>query len=271
MYLLRAALPTPVPLITSLCDAVTDSKRHPPLRAFSWLALLVTLLAMAICVRLGFWQLERAAEKTAYLATVEQTRQQAPAALSEVLSRPDPHLMPVTVSGYFNNDRNVLLDNRMYQQRAGYYVLTPFSTDQGQYLLVNRGWLERALERKFLPSIAPIEGHQTLTGHLYRPSQAFVLNHDIDSTENLLLVQAIDLAQLGEQLGLEFVPFEFRIDGEQALGEQQETLVRVWPQQVMGPNTHYGYAIQWFSFAAIALIVFVLASRRKPATSGEKN
>ncbi|MGM0571288.1 MAG: SURF1 family cytochrome oxidase biogenesis protein, partial [Pseudomonadota bacterium] len=36
-----------------------------------------------------------------------------------------------------------------------------------------------------------------------------------------------------------------------------------WEPDMMGPQTHYGYALQWFSLAAALIILTIIASYRK--------
>src|SRR5690606_41539448 len=61
--------------------------------------LLITLAALALCLNLGFWQLDRAEEKTALLASMESRGQLAPVPLEELLAMADPAHFPVQQIG----------------------------------------------------------------------------------------------------------------------------------------------------------------------------
>lgn len=231
---------------------------HPTLPA-----LLVTLLVVSLGVRLGVWQLTRAEEKRVWLAQIE-TRATTPQSLEALLAMDDPAHYPIRLQGEFDNTRNILLDNRIHQGRAGYHVLTPFRS-QGQWVLVNRGWIPGSASRDTLPTVTPATGDVIVQGHTYLySSKTFTLAEDDYDRPAVwpLRVQKVEMQALGEVLGVELAPFEIRV-AENARLDSEADFIRDWQDDVSGPERHQAYALQWFLLAAAALVVFIAASLRK--------
>ena len=124
----------------------------------SWVALLAMLTVVAVCLRLSWWQLQRAEEKQQWLATQEEKANQPAADLPSLLADPAPLHRQARISGELDNTRNVLLDNRIRNGVAGYHLLTPMQTRENHWVLINRGWLPRGLRREQLPERSPSSG-----------------------------------------------------------------------------------------------------------------
>ena len=231
----------------------------------SLLGLALTLLVIAVCLNLAWWQWQRAGEKREWLADQAEKAQAAPVSLAEALRLDDPQHRPVRVRGALDNRRSVLLDNRTYQGVAGYFLLTPLRTDQGQWVLINRGWLPRGADRARLPEVPRVEGPVALTGNVYQPSSQTLVLKDTPLPENQwpLRVQKVDFAAIGHRLGVELAPFEIRVAPDQPLGGTA-ALPRPWQDitAVMSPERHLAYALQWLGLAVAALIMYLIARLR---------
>ena len=80
-----------------------------------WAMTLLTLFAMALFMRLGYWQLERAGEKKQMIAALNAFTQQSPQ--SWVSSHPLPaQYQPLRVKGQFL-PAIFLLDNQHHQHQ----------------------------------------------------------------------------------------------------------------------------------------------------------
>lgn len=231
----------------------------------SLLGLALTLLVITLCLNLAWWQWQRAGEKREWLADQAEKARAAPVSLEQALALDDPRHRPVRVSGELNNRRSVLLDNRTYQGVAGYFLLTPLRTDQGQWVLINRGWLPRGADRAHLPEVPRVTGPVTIFGHVYRPSaKTFVLKETpLPENQWPLRVQKVDFAAIGHRLGVELAPFEIRVGPDQPL-DDAAALPRPWRDitTVMSPQRHQAYALQWLGLAMAALIMYLTARLR---------
>jgi surfeit locus 1 family protein len=241
-----------------------------PVRRFrpSLIALLATLVVVAVCLRLAFWQLERATVKARWQQEQSERSLHSPLSLDQLLVLAEPGNFPVEVRGRIDNSRSILLDNRVLDRVAGYHLLTPLRTEGGRWVLINRGWLPRGLDRNQLPDIPVIDGEVTVRGFSYQYSdRTFTLaDDDLSQPSWPLRLQKVEIAPLAEVLGVELAPFEIRVDPDFAL-EAGAQLPRVWHDPVMGPERHQGYAFQWFAMALAALVFFLVASFRRVSTN----
>lgn len=219
------------------------------------LALLVLTLLFA---RLGWWQLERKTEKQALFeqfdnAPVMNIRQALDSA--EKFAR-------VEAYGRYDPSRHILLDNKILNGRAGVHVLTPFTLDDGTQILVNRGWLPLALDRRSLPEVGTDDSMRTITGILNKPSTG---GQRIGEPDVLVmdrwpqLVTYLDLDSVSAALNSTLEPWLLQLKAEDESGFEG----RQWQAAVMEPKVHGAYAMQWFSLAAAAFIIWIVLGVRK--------
>ncbi len=98
--------------------------------------------------------------------TIEQQHQVAGTLSLEKAIAQDSRFSQIEVSGHYDSRRHILLDNQIWQGRAGVYVFTPFYTVEGSAILVNRGWLPLAPDRKTMPEIPTPQHEIVLKGIL---------------------------------------------------------------------------------------------------------
>jgi surfeit locus 1 family protein len=101
---------------------------------------LATLLLLALLLSLGFWQLDRAAQKRVLLEAYTARPSDAPIQVdTSFRPAPDWRYRQAQVMGAYMAERQFLLDNRVYQGRVGYFVLTPMRLARSDAaVLVNR-------------------------------------------------------------------------------------------------------------------------------------
>jgi surfeit locus 1 family protein len=231
---------------------------YPEWRTTLFVALLVPLMT-----GLGFWQLQRAEEKTALAASFEQKQVAPPAPLVSVwdVSASALAYLPVTFSGRFLAEEYFLLDNRIFKGRFGYEVLGVFELEgTDQLVLVNRGWLAADPARLVQPEVPPVVGTVTVSGQVYvAPGAPYLLAEQELSPGWPKLVQALEMDILVPPLqaisGRRVFSYPVRInaDAPGALGVD-------WQVVNISPAKHRGYAVQWFCMAAVLLIFYVLRS-----------
>lgn len=218
------------------------------------------LTLLGLFVTLGFWQLDRAAEKRA-------VRQSFTAGSEHVALRPDvsyEQFRPLKVTGRYLSERQILLENIVVDGRLGYYVITPFEISAAEpLLLVNRGWLPKPGTDEALPPLA-VGGHeQEIRGRVgrlpkvgLRPGPAFA-----DGAGWPRRAVWPESAEIAAALEREVLPFVLLADPEPASG-----MVRRWQPQEMGPMRHVGYAVQWFALALAVLVTAIVVWRRRRTT-----
>ncbi|MFY9315130.1 MAG: SURF1 family protein [Burkholderiales bacterium] len=190
------------------------------------------MLAAAGCaagILLGNWQSGRA----------EQKRSLAAAQNLEALV------------GSFDEAYTVLLDNKTHRGRPGYHVVQPLRLADGRRVLVNRGWLPAPATREQLPAVRTPGGEVSLQGarldHFPRALETAATRREGKVWQN------VSVEDFAAWSGLALEPTV--IVQHSAL---DDGLVRDWPPPDAGVEKHESYALQWYSLAALSLILFLV-------------
>jgi len=202
----------------------------------------------------GFWQLDRAAQKSSLQDRLVTAS--ADEALREPVTDDQAdanRFRRFELQGRYLPERQVLLDNMTDGGSNGYQVVTPFQTGD-TYVLVNRGWIAASHDRQVLPDIAVGAGERTIVARLnFLPAPGLKLEQqDVSDTWPRRLLFP-DREQLEKTLGLKLPDYQLQLDPTQPDG-----FLREWQMTDFGPEKHLGYAFQWFSFAALACIFYLI-------------
>jgi cytochrome oxidase assembly protein ShyY1 len=236
----------------------------------SWFAVVLTLAGIALFVRLGIWQLDRADEAQRLLAAFDAAPKAAFEEFAAVRSAPPADRYPhVRVRGRFLAERGWLRDEQVRDGKLGVEAYAAFVVEgseapsgSGEALLVDRGWIAWSHERGTQPQLPPLpEGETELTG-VYAPFPG----NGVRVGGNALLRQqawpkltlAIDAQEIAADLQRLLLPRVLLLDTDAASG-----FARSWTPSVMPPERHRGYAVQWFAFAVAAIVIFVLLHFKK--------
>jgi len=219
------------------------------------------LLLCALFVRLGAWQwhkgIQRQEQWTRFARGADQVIALGAGAVSDV-----PLFQRVRVTGRLDAARQFLLDNRTYRGRSGYEVLTPFTRAGAAVLLVDRGWVPFSGSRARLPDIAfEAAAPVTLSGRIAElPSPGLASGRAApDARAPWPKVTSYPSAgELSAAIGAPLAARILLLDPQAPFG-----YVRDWQPPGMAPLRHLSYAIQWWSFATLALIVWAIMSTRR--------
>ena len=223
---------------------------------------LLAIVLIALLISLGRWQLRRADEKRAlfdsFAAGTDATQ------TIELRTPPVRRYQHVGASGHYDPTRQILIDNMVDAERAGYFVITPFALAGGGWVLVNRGWVPLGASRAERPAI-PVSGD-----------------------ERQVRGRADNMPSPGIQMGTKAVlappypvvaAFPSRDEIARLLGESSWTsatdlvlldpgepdgYVRDWSPPGFPPMRHIGYAVQWFALALTLFILWVVTNLRRP-------
>src|SRR5258708_7749979 len=161
-----------------------------------------------------------------------------------------------SVSAYSARGRSVaratlFLDNKVLRGVAGYHVLRPLALEGGDlHVLVDRGWIP-AGDRSRLPTVPALEGLQTIEGIAVVPSRRYIeLAPEAASSP---LHQNLVLEREEKRLALKLQPFVI-----EQTSDAQDGLARESERPDTGVQRHRGYALQWYSFAALAPLLDVV-------------
>lgn len=223
--------------------------------------MLLSALFFVIFVCLGIWQLHRYQYKQELLSNYQQRIRMKPLSIDKLNDYQEKNFLPVKVKGRYENDRMILLQNRMHRHEIGYEVIMPFKIkDKNKILLVNRGWISRKKNLYELSKLASVRGMQTIQGHIKLGNEyQFTLGNDLLNPGHWpLLIQKIDFVKLHQLLKSPLYSFILRLDPNQPNG-----FIRDWKPLNILPERHLGYAIQWFALSFALIIAFLGFSFRR--------
>ncbi|TBW56492.1 SURF1 family protein [Marinobacter halodurans] len=221
-----------------------------------WRLWLLAFLLLPVLVGLGIWQLDRAGEKEAMLARWNQQLQSGswPQALDAGLTDGQP----VELRGHYRADHQWLLDNRTRDGRPGYEVLTLFEPEAGPPVLVNRGWLQAPRRRDELPGLVTPRDTVTIRARVADYPTPPVLEQTRPESDWPRRVQALHPDEVRQQAP-QAIDRLLRLEDPAQPGAYRADFA----PNLMGPQTHYGYAAQWFTMAAVLVVLTIVASYRK--------
>jgi cytochrome oxidase assembly protein ShyY1 len=222
-----------------------------------WRLTLFTVLLVPLMAGLGFWQLQRAEEKAALAADWEARQHLAPAPLAELVDAQADALpyRRVRIVGEFSPEQFFLVDNKIYKGRFGYEVLAVFHWSGGA-VLVNRGWIAGDSARLSLPEVPQVAGQLALTGQVYiSPGAPYLLAEQQLEPGWPKVIQAVEMDKLVPAVGGVVFPYSIRLEAD-----QPGALTTDWQVVNVSPEKHQGYALQWFTMAAVLLVFYLLRS-----------
>lgn len=227
---------------------------------------LLILLGMAGLIQLGFWQLDRLEWRRAQNQRL-QTQLEAPAIRVNELEAWDEqalHDRRASAVGTFDYARQVGIKNRFYKSDPGIELFTPFHLrDSDRILMVNRGWIPLAAVSEDWSPFHEAEGEVEIRGLLQRSASLRgeeTRGREVEVPTDRLWYRE-DLFTLQEHWGVELEPM-FLL---QEAPDEGET---AWPRKAgkeleLSEGNHLSYAIQWYMFAAILGIGYVLLVRKR--------
>ncbi|HLA06035.1 MAG TPA: SURF1 family protein [Anaerolineales bacterium] len=239
-----------------------------------WLATLLVFCGTAILIRLGLWQLDRLDQRRDFNAQVESARslpvldlnKETPSAIEEMEWR------FVQIVGEYDFGNQVALRNQYYGERYGYHLLTPFhfnpSTGSRQaptVVLVDRGWI-------------PAEGNSTpadwrryddprevtVTGQIRlgqgKPAYGGVADVLPVNGTKLEIWNNADVEHIANQLPYPVLPIYIQPKMDES---DIEPPIPFQPEVELTEGPHFGYALQWFTFASILFFGYPFFLRKQ--------
>ena len=230
-----------------------------------WGASIATAVALGITLSLGNWQVRRAEEKLALQERLDsRARDGALEVTPRRLEAKDVQYARVSAHGIFLARYTILLDNRVHNGVVGYDVVSPLRIDGGDMcVLVNRGWIAAGPRRDVLPNFRTPAGLQSLEGIADVAGRGYLELGEDRAAESKPgaavepVWQHLKLERYAQLTGLAVQPFFIR-----QISASDDGLVRVWERPDRGVDINRGYAFQWYSFAALILILYVVLNLR---------
>ncbi len=243
-------------MINKTATTINLKNIHLSLRLGQWefkpglIPTLAMLVLLPLLLSLGVWQMHRATAKQQLLNQFAQRSRQAPQPLADY----EPVYTPVQVTGSYESEHPILLDNRIVNHRPGYDVLVPFiPSGESRAVLINLGWVPRnnpAFGNIFRSRIGA-SGVERVVGLVQTPQHNLVLAHPKTELHWPLLIEDIRLDSLSRILNRPLYPFIL------LLSDKGDDFTLHWEIAAsVSPARHRAYAAQWFLLALTLLILY---------------
>ena len=219
-------------------------------------ATVFTIPCLVILLGLGTWQVQRLFWKQGEIAKRIERAEGMPVSLPG--SFPEPQALEFTrvrLTGTFHHDEEFYLGARTESGRVGLNVVTPFTLTDGRTILINRGWVPEDLRDPATRAEGQLEGEVTIEALLRtdgwkgfefakppnKPAERFYFWLDLPVMDEST-AEPIITAMYADAVASD-IPGGYPIGGQ--------TRIRL-------KNDHLEYAITWYSFAVILLVIYFL-------------
>jgi cytochrome oxidase assembly protein ShyY1 len=219
----------------------------------------IAVFVAATCVNLGLWQLRRLDERRALNAEILDGRSASPLSIEDVArnAAAEPY-RPATARGRYDVEHEVLVFGRSLDGEAGHHVVTPLLLPGGEAILVLRGWVPFAMQAPPVRAAVPPANEVRVEGFLAPDEGDGSVAPDADG-----VVRVLDVEGIASSLPYDVFPLPLQL-AEQTPPQPGSLPIPV-PLPELSEGPHLSYAIQWFSFALVALIggaILILRDRR---------
>lgn len=207
----------------------------------------IAALSAGLFIRLGLWQLGRLEERQAFNVLVARQQRSTPIPF-ERLPRDTAavHYRGVSIRGRFDYANEVVVANRIRRGSPGVEFITPLrlaGTDTA--VLVNRGWV-------YSPDGSSVDHARWREGDVVQLAgyvELFSPDTLLQPSAHPRLIRRVTRAELAQRIPYPLAPYYVVAVGDTA--DLTHPARRDLP--VLSDGPHRGYALQWFSFAVIAI------------------
>lgn len=217
---------------------------------------IATIVALAILIGLGTWQIERLHWKLGLIANITHRMAAPPSAppAEDTWSKLDLKTLEyhhLKLQGHFLNKDELYYFTQNDDGEPGFDIITPFVLDSGATVLVDRGYVPEANKLPDTRAEGQIEGETTLTGVARAPQTRGYFSAPDDIAKNMWFTR--DPAKMGAALKLSRVaPFYVEADATPNVGG----LPVGGRTQVHIRNEHLQYAITWYGLALVLFVIY---------------
>ena len=234
---------------------------------------LLVIAGTALCIRLGVWQLDRLAQRRAFNTQFESARARPVLDLNQ--EQPEDiagmEWRSVKVDGEYDFANQLAVRNQYYGNEYGYHLLTPLLFDpltgsgQTAAVLVDRGWIPA--EGNSVPSdwrkydeagLVNVSG-QIRLGQA-KPALGGVPDTLPEDGSKLEVWNNADVERIARQMPYPVLPVYIQPEADP---EDTEPPIPFQPEIELTEGPHFGYALQWFTFATILFVGYPFFLRKQ--------
>ncbi|MDP1545426.1 MAG: SURF1 family protein [Anaerolineales bacterium] len=222
---------------------------------------LLVFIGAAVCIRLGIWQLDRLEGRRAFNAQVTTMRAAELLDLNESVPADIASMewRSVTFMGEYDFANQVAIRNRYYGSEYGYHLITPLLSN-GTAVLVDRGWVPADADWHDFDE----PGAVTVTGQIRlgqgKPAIGGIADAPPEDGGKLAVWNNLDVENMSAQFSYPIL--EIYIQPNVEAGDTTPP-IPYQPEIELTEGSHFGYALQWFTFAAILFAGYPFYLRRQ--------
>ncbi|MBL6965745.1 MAG: SURF1 family protein [Anaerolineales bacterium] len=229
---------------------------------------LVVPLAVAVMLRLGFWQLDRLEQRRAFNAHIAAVSVAPPLDLTADSLDSDLESMEygaVNVSGEYDHGHEIAIRNQAWGDQPGVHLLTPLKiAGSDQAVLVDRGWIPLEAYQSGDWTAYEVAGSVAIKGMLRLSQTEPALGGRPDPTpqpgEILRAWNFVNLQAIAQQIPYPLLNIYIQQAPDVA---NLQMPYRSLPEFELTEGPHLGYAVQWFIFATILGVGYPMYVRRE--------
>ena len=228
---------------------------------------LLVLAGTAVCARLGIWQLDRLDQRRAFNTQVETMRAADMLDLNKELPSDIDSMewSSVAVTGEYDFENQVVIRNQYNGNQYGYHIITPLLFDGGA-VLVDRGWIPA--DGNSTPSDwrkYDEVGPQNVTGQIRigqaQPIIGGVADPELSSDQTRMDAwNNLNLERIAQQIPYPILTVYVQPNTEDAASAPP---IAYQPIVELTEGSHFGYALQWFTFATILFVGYPFYLRKQ--------
>jgi surfeit locus 1 family protein len=232
-----------------------------------WLfATLFVFAGTALCVRLGIWQLDRLEGRRADNAHISAMWAMDALDLNSNIAQDieEMEYRSVQVSGEYDFENQVALRNKYYGDQVGYHLLTPL-VFKGMAVIVDRGWIPadgNSAPSDWRKYDEPVQVNISGQIRLEQTKPAFggVADAVPENGARLEIWNNADITRIASQLPYPVLPVLIQPD---VYENDAEPPITYQPVIELTEGSHFGYALQWFTFATILFVGYPFYLRKQ--------
>lgn len=228
------------------------------IRRILWLLFIAG--AVSTLFALGTWQLYRLQWKETKIPAYEKGLQMPAQPLSGFYPlTEEATFRRAAITGTWIKGKDLDLGGRRYNGQTGYQILTPFHTQDGKFILVNRGWVPTALKEEKARTDILTDEETTIEGMIRLPDKGGIFTPENHPKKNFWFT--VDIPAMSKETKLTLEPLTLEIIQPNAPADSYPI-----PSdgKVVLRNDHLGYAITWYGIAIAAAVIGFLRFRKKP-------
>ena len=214
------------------------------------------VFSLIILVSLGTWQVKRLIWKNDLISFyLKQSTNNIINLHKENFVSEEIEYRKVRLTGKFLNKKEVHITGKTYEGNAGFHVVTPFLMQNGNYVLVNRGWVSENYKEAKSRSFSLINEETSVIGLIRYPQKKgyFVPENEPDNG----FWFTIKPTEIKKHLKIDKETFIIKFYVDALRQEKKINLPIGIKGKINIRNQHLSYAITWYSLAIVLMIIYL--------------